>query len=303
MTEIPTLDERLNALAGRLRSDLEGESTDRDADRNLSEAAAALEILASAGTAGPLVEPRPVSVRIRDVMCRELAEALGSPSSDERWEALLDSVEALASDTTISDRLAELAGALGSSVVPDGADWDELIAAVGDLLADLKNEKRSGRDLAAQAKLIVNEGKGWRSTLVDMLKALQTYAPGHDEMSTEELRAEVSAVLARTLKELHNERKVSAGLTEHVRSLNTALGVAAWAGVRTGERAAEALRERIAAAALLHTAGAGISCTCCEEPWPCPTRRVLDPAADEATDDVASESAAVGDVDDRMAGW
>lgn len=350
MTEIPTLDERLNALAGRLRSHVDGAGTDAEADRAMTEAAAALEILASAGATGALVEPRPVSherwetVRARDVMRRELAEALGSPSSEERWEALLDSVEALASDTTVNDRQAELVEALECHVT-EGADWDELIARVRGTMAALENERRAGRDLAATLEEFVDElhamlgldpqvrgaiarqqvignvralvqrlaakskqaERAWkvrgdemsqaRSTLVDMLKALQTYAPGHDEMSVEDLRAEVNTVLARTLKELHNVRALVKGLGEHVRSLNTALGVASWSGVRAGERAIEGLRElhrvarqRIDAAAALHVAMApGGDCYSCDsEKYPCPTRQALDP--DEGDEDPDNEA-------------
>lgn len=279
MTEIPTLDERLVALASRLRSHVDGAGTDAEADRAMTEAAAALEILASAGAAGPLVERDPSLSR--DVMRRELAEALGSPSSEERWEALLDSVEALASDTTVSDRLAELAGALDSHAT-EGADWDELIARVR-----WQREERPVW-LAFQDELIGVLGLGDGGT---------RYAPGHELMETEELRAEVNAVLARTLKELHNERAVSKGLGEHVRSLNTALGVAPWSGVRAGERAIEGLRElhrvarqRIDAAAALHVAMApGEDCYSCDsEKHPCPTRRALDP--DEGDEDPDNEA-------------
>lgn len=335
MTEIPTLDERLNTLAGRLRSHVDADEITQETPVLLAEAAAALEILASAGAAGPLVERDPTLSR--DVMRRELAEALGSPSSEERWEALLDSVDALASDTMASDRQADLVRVLGPHA-PQGADWADLIASVRDVVTDLENERsklerftndlvgllglssvahgplarqqiagnvralvqrsaRSTRQYEAQAKLIANEGKGWRSTLVDMLKALQTYAPGHELMETEDLRAEVNMVLARTLKELHNERAVSKGLTEHVHSLNTALGVASWAGVRTGERAVAGLRElhrvvrqRIDAAAALHVAMTpGEDCYSCDsERHPCPTRRALG-LPDEGDEDPDSE--------------
>jgi len=132
------------------------------------------------------------------------------------------------------------------------------------------------------------------STLVDMLKVLATYAPGHEEMSADELRAEVNGVLGRTLADLQVAQRERDFYGAHLRRINSALDLHPHADPETTRRAittlqqrVEEMGDRIEQVRQLHGEGVNGWCVACDEQQsPCRTAQALgDEEPPESDDD------------------
>lgn len=361
MTEIPTLDQRLVEMAGRLR-----EYTGALSAVDLAEAgpvAAAATMLDLVATMVGAPDPAPADAGWPEVIHtreRQLAMVLGL-SAGASWGELLDLVgeqrayrsmaavdqapsrEPSSGITSVilapgSLRL-RLCQALG--VQPGGGELDATLAGAvedlaqerRDLIDDLQAERRStlmatsqlealqrqlvdvlglapvtdqvtdqdivgnivGNVRALVQRLAANtrqqdahrrsavDSAMLRETLVEQLKLLATYAPGHDEMDADQLRTEVNTVLANTLGELHAAVKASDALRNDRDALHLALSLPPGAGADQAMRAVRDLharfrdaRARIHQARMLHVDDAHYCSTCHGEggqviAWPCDT--------------------------------